>query len=108
MSTPFFAANAAYGQMQKLVSNPIKPALNPAADAAAQTPDFGKLVAESVQSVVDTGRKSDNMSMDMVNGNANVVDVVTAVSKTELAIDSLVTVRDKVISAYEQVMSMPI
>lgn len=107
MSTPFFAANAAYGQVQKLVQNPVKPVVDPATQGAG-APDFGKLVAESVQSVVDTGRKSDQLSMDMVNGNANVVDVVTAVSQTELAIDSLVTVRDKVISAYEQIMSMPI
>lgn len=108
MSTPFFAANAAYGQVQRLVPNTAAPTVNPIKNAEQQTPDFGKLVADSVQSVVDTGNKSDKMSMDMVNGNANVVDVVTAVSQTELAIDSLVTVRDKVISAYEQIMNMPI
>ena len=44
----------------------------------------------------------------MANGKANMVDVVTAVAETEVAIDALVAVRDKVISAYEEIMRMPI
>ena len=36
------------------------------------------------------------------------VDVVTAVSETEVAVQTLVSVRDKVISAYEEIMRMPI
>jgi flagellar hook-basal body complex protein FliE len=44
----------------------------------------------------------------MVDGKANVVDVVTAISQTEIAIESMVTVRDRVISAYEEIMRMPI
>ncbi|MEA3025273.1 MAG: flagellar hook-basal body complex protein FliE, partial [Alphaproteobacteria bacterium] len=41
-------------------------------------------------------------------GKANIVDVVTAVAESEVAIDTLVSVRDKVISAYEEIMKMPI
>jgi flagellar hook-basal body complex protein FliE len=48
------------------------------------------------------------MAIDMVNGKANVVDMVTALSETEIAIQSMVTIRDRVISAYEEIMRMPI
>jgi len=48
------------------------------------------------------------MSLDLVNGKANVVDVVTAISQTEMAVETMVTVRDRVISAYEEIMRMPI
>jgi flagellar hook-basal body complex protein FliE len=41
-------------------------------------------------------------------GKANMIDVVTAVAESEVAIDTLVSVRDKVISAYEEIMKMPI
>ncbi|MGB9349114.1 MAG: flagellar hook-basal body complex protein FliE, partial [Pseudolabrys sp.] len=41
-------------------------------------------------------------------GKANIVDVVTAVSETEVAIDAVVAVRDRVIQAYEDIMKMPI
>ncbi len=42
------------------------------------------------------------------NGKANVVDVVTAVAETEVAVETLVAVRDRVIAAYEEIMRMPI
>ena len=41
-------------------------------------------------------------------GKADIVDVVTAISETEMALETLVSVRDKVISAYEEIMRMPI
>ena len=43
--------------------------------------------------------------------NANVINAnsqVTAISQTQLAMESMVAVRDKVISAYEEIMRMPI
>jgi flagellar hook-basal body complex protein FliE len=36
------------------------------------------------------------------------VDVATAVTETEVAIESMVSIRDKVIQAYEEIMRMPI
>jgi flagellar hook-basal body complex protein FliE len=44
----------------------------------------------------------------MAAGKANVVDVVTAVAETEVAVGALVAVRDKVIQSYEEIMRMPI
>jgi flagellar hook-basal body complex protein FliE len=54
------------------------------------------------------GRKSDAQTRAAANGKANIVDVVTAVSETEVAIDAVVAVRDRVIAAYEDIMKMPI
>jgi len=71
-------------------------------------PDFGKLVAESIGEVVEVGRVADQKSIDLVDGKANVVDVVTAISETEIALQTMVTIRDRVISAYEEIMRMPI
>ena len=44
----------------------------------------------------------------MVNGKSNMVDVVTAVAETQVAVDAVVAVRDKVIQAYDEIMKMPI
>ena len=38
----------------------------------------------------------------MVAGKANMVDVVTAVSETEVAVETMVAVRNKVIQAYQR------
>ena len=34
--------------------------------------------------------------------------VVTAVAETEVALETMVSIRDRVISAYEEIMRMPI
>ena len=41
-------------------------------------------------------------------GKANMIDVVTAVAESEMAVQALVSVRDKVIAAYEEILKMPI
>jgi flagellar hook-basal body complex protein FliE len=107
MATPFNAAAAAYSNAAKLITQAAKGGqMTPELDT--QGNDFAKLLANAVQGVVDSGNRSDQLSLDMVNGKANIVDVVTAISETELAIESMVTVRDRVISAYEEIMRMPI
>ena len=49
-----------------------------------------------------------SQSQAVANGRANMVDVVTAVAETETTVQTLVSVRDKVISAYEDILKMPI
>ena len=105
MASPITAANA-YAKLSRLAdpgANPLKPS---AGDLAG--PSFGAMVKDAINSVVETGRKSDGLAQGMAAGKANIVDVVTAVSETEVAVQTLVSVRDKVISAYEEIMRMPI
>jgi flagellar hook-basal body complex protein FliE len=58
--------------------------------------------------VTAVGRKSDAQAHDVANGKANMIDVVTAVAETETAVQTLVSVRDKVIAAYEDILKMQI
>jgi flagellar hook-basal body complex protein FliE len=69
---------------------------------------FGALVRDVMTQVGETARASDAQAQAMAAGKANVVDVVTAVAESEVAVDALVAVRDKVIAAYEEIMRMPI
>lgn len=106
---PFNAATAAYGNAQKLINQTAKPNTDMLATSGqGQGSDFSQMLAQSVQSVVNTGNASEQLSMQMVNGKADMVNVVTAMSQAELAMETMVTVRDKVISAYEEIMRMPI
>jgi len=107
MALPISAATNAYANMAKLMNQANKPQLNQVADLGGGG-DFAKLLGQAVQGVVDSGKVSDTKAMDMVNGKGDMVDVVTAISQTELAMDTMVTVRDRVISAYEEIMRMPI
>ena len=88
---------------------PIRPCrtLQRAADPKSAT-SFSSVLKEAIGSVDALGQKSDAQTRAMVNGKSNMVDVVTAVSETEVAIDAVVAVRDKIIQAYEDIMKMPI
>ena len=41
-------------------------------------------------------------------GRAQLVDVVTAVSSAQASLETVMAVRDQVISAYKEIMAMPI
>ena len=78
------------------------------AGQAVAGPSFSALLKDSVGSVLEAGKKSDAQTMAMASGKANVMDVVTAVADTDVAVSTLVSVRDRVIQAYEDIMKMPI
>jgi flagellar hook-basal body complex protein FliE len=104
MTTPASAANA-YASLARLTDS--TGGLAKAADGASG-PSFGALLKDAVGQVMEAGHKSDAQQQAMATGKANIVDVVTAVSESELAVSTLVSVRDRVISAYEEIMRMPI
>ena len=101
MASPISAANA-YAALAKL-TNP-----GGASKVADGDGSFGAMLKNAIGSVVEAGRASDNQAKAMASGTSNIVDVVSAVAETEVAIEALVSVRDKVIAAYEEIMRMPI
>jgi flagellar hook-basal body complex protein FliE len=107
MAIPVNAATAAYTNAAKLLGQGTKPQVNQVADMTGGS-DFAKMLGQAVQGVVENGRVADTKAMDMVNGKGDMIDVVTAISQTELAMDTMVAVRDRVINAYEEIMRMPI
>lgn len=70
--------------------------------------DFASSVKEALSEVRETGTKTENSISDFAQGRANVVDVVTAVAEAEVALETVVSVRDRVIQSYEEIMRMPI
>jgi len=105
MASPITAANA-YAKLARLADPSAN--LGKAGSADSGGPNFGAMVKDAIGSVVEAGKKSDGLAQGMAAGKANIVDVVTAVSETEVAIEAMVSVRDKVIQAYEEIMRMPI
>jgi flagellar hook-basal body complex protein FliE len=106
MATPSIAANA-YASLAKLTDPSGLTKAAGAGETAAGT-SFGTLVKEAVSALSKTSHNSDMQTQAAAAGKANMIDVVTAVAESEVAIDTLVSVRDKVISAYEEIMKMPI
>ena len=69
---------------------------------------FGQALTEAVQGVVDAGHAADAQSAAAISGTGNLTDVVTAVNRAELALQTTTAIRDRVVQAYQDIMRMPI
>jgi len=101
MASPTVAANA-YANLARILES------GPSKSGESNGPSFSALLKDAVGSVAEVGRKADAQTVSMAQGKANVMDVVTAVAETDVAVSTLVSVRDRVIAAYEDIMKMPI
>jgi flagellar hook-basal body complex protein FliE len=102
MASPTVAANA-YAALARIMDTG---GAAKGADAGGQY--FSSVLKDAIGGVLDVGRKADAQTVAMASGKANVMDVVTAVAETDVAVSTLVSVRDKVIAAYEDIMKMAI
>ena len=103
MASPTVAANA-YANLARILDTGGAGKASEGGGGAS----FGALLKDAIGSVIDGGRQSDQQTVSMAAGKANVMDVVTAVAETDVKISTLVSVRDKVIAAYEDIMKMAI
>jgi len=79
------------------------------ADTAQGGPEsFGAAVQQALESVVKAGQESDTQSRAALMGTGNITEVVTAIAQAELALQTTLAVRDRVVQAYQDIMRMPI
>lgn len=76
--------------------------------AAGAGEGFGATLQRAVEGVVEVQRSADTAATQALQGQGSVTDVVLAVSRAELALQTATTLRDRVVSAYQDVMRMPI
>ena len=69
---------------------------------------FAGALQSALQDAIGTLGKAETTAAAGIAGTANVTDVVTAVSKAELALQTAMTIRDRVVQAYQDIIKMPI
>ena len=80
----------------------------PGTGTAGTGESFGKLMQDAASGFVDTLGKSEQASLQAVTGHADLSAVTEAVTNAQVALQTVVAVRDRVISAYEDIIKMPI
>jgi len=70
--------------------------------------DFSNFLSNALKDGMGTMKQGETMAARQVSGQANIVDVVSAVNQAEITLDTVVAVRDKVVQAYQSIMNMPI
>ena len=108
MSTPALAAGA-YARLAKMADPAaIGGGSLPGLGGAAGGGSFGQVLQGVIGEVATAGAAADRQTAQAVQGQGDIVNVVTAVAESELALETMVSVRDRMITAYEEIMRMPI
>jgi flagellar hook-basal body complex protein FliE len=81
-----------------------------ARDTPAPLPgtDFASVLKDAAKASLGTLKDAENQSAAAIAGKADIREVVAAVTNAEMTLETVVTVRDKVINAYNEIMRMPI
>lgn len=95
-------ALAAYAEATKRAQTAPNTPLQPG------TPSFRDLLAETVTDAVEASKTGEATSIRAASGQVDLQDVVEAVNAAEINLQTVVSVRDRVISAYQEIMRMPI
>lgn len=79
-------------------------------DPANKVPSFGDMMTKAINNVNDVQQKSSAMANAYEKGVAGVdiTDVMIASQKASVSFQAMVQVRNKLVEAYKDVMSMPI
>lgn len=70
--------------------------------------DFGSLVTNALNETSGTLGHAEQMTAASATGQAELVDVATAVSAAEISLETMVAVRDEVVRAYQEILRMPL
>lgn len=108
MNGAAIAAVKAYAAQAKAIEQSTGLADAASGSGAGAGTGFADILSSSLESARKVGKTADTGLMATAVGKAEVVDVVTAVAEAELTVQTIVSVRDRVISAYQQILRMPI
>ncbi len=70
--------------------------------------DFGAALDHAVSGAISLGNQAEQQAIQGIAGQGDITSVVTSVSRAELALQAATAIRDKVVNAYQTIMSMPI
>ena len=83
-----------------------------AANREATAPQPGQTAGQALGTAAadfaTTLRQSETVAMDAMTGSADPHAMVQALAQTELAVETAVTIRNKVVEAYQEILRMPV
>ncbi len=75
-----------------------------AAVSDVNAPSFGDVLKQSLTSAMDAQHNSEKVSAQALVGKADMTDVMQALNNAEMALNTVLAVRDRVVQAYDQIM----
>ncbi len=80
------------------------------ANGSAERVDFSKVLKNALENVNETQQKAGNLTQKFDSGDPKVdmAEVMIAIQKANVSFQAVTQVRNKLVSAYQDVMNMPI
>ena len=75
---------------------------------AAPGTSFGELVQSAINDTVAASKTAETQMAGQIQGKGSLIDVATAISSAQASLETVMAVRDQVISAYQEIMRMSI
>lgn len=107
MSVSFQAAVNAYNNAAKM-NGPAGGVEDTVSTGRMQGVAFGGVLKESVAEVATSLKKAENVTASALVRQADIADVVTAVTNAEVTLKTVIAVRDRLVAAHQEIMRMPI
>lgn len=82
-----------------------QPRIAPQPDAEAQA---GGAFTQAISSFAETVANGEAQARAAMTTGADPHSLVTALAQTELAVETAVTIRDRVVEAYQEILRMPV
>jgi len=67
---------------------------------------FGRIIEENLNKIKTLEKDSDQSITDLLTGKAEIQDTMIALQKVDISMRLLLTIRNKVIEAYREIMRM--
>ncbi|HEX4710967.1 flagellar hook-basal body complex protein FliE [Phenylobacterium sp.] len=99
------AATKAYATAQKAMG--IDPGLG-GSEVAPSGGGFADILKSAMTDALKASKNAETQMANQVQGKAQLVDVATAVTSAQSSLETVLAIRDQVISAYQEIMRMPI
>jgi flagellar hook-basal body complex protein FliE len=69
---------------------------------------FSALLGDALTGAAAAGNKEQTMAMQAIAGKASLPDLAAAVNQAEVTLNTVVAIRDRVVTAYNTIINMPI
>lgn len=73
-----------------------------------KTESFGDVLKSAALKTIGTLRAGEAASAKAITGEASLPEVVQAITASEVTLQTVMAVRDRLVSAYQEIMRMPV
>lgn len=103
-------AGRAYQQAQQLVQ--LSPTNEPDNEQQSLSSDpvasFSTVLNNAIEGAINTGKVAETQTAQALAGKGNISDVAADVEEAKLTLHTVTTLRDRFVSAYQEVMRMTV